>query len=301
MIDLHTHSTFSDGTYTPKQLIQEAAQSDITLIALTDHDCVTGIPDFQKEAANYPNLTAINGSELAADHPKAEIEIIALDIHHLTPFQQRETALLQKRYDNTHKRAEILTRLGMKMSFEDIAVDENGQVRPLIAKPHVVAALLKKGYIQSREEGFALLCENGAAYIAKKDPDLKETMTLIKENGAVAVLAHPVHTKVTGQELYALVETLKKMGLDGIEVFHSDHSPEQMTSYFEIAQQLGLLVSGGSDFHGKNKPDIHLGSGKGNLNTPSFIANTLLERQKQNKTYYNAVLKCIEQQKLHTR
>lgn len=297
MIDLHTHSTFSDGTYTPEEILQEADQSHISIIALTDHDCVSGIPDFQKEAIKYPNLTVINGSELAADHPIAEIEIIALNIQNLTPFQQRQGALIQKRFNNTHKRAEILTRLGMKISFDDIAKDENGQLRSLIAKPHVVAALLKKGYIQNRAEGFALLSETGAAYIPKKDPDLKETIDLIKENDAIAILAHPIHTKVAGQELYELVATLKKMGLDGIEIFHSDHTYEQMLDYFEIAQQLRLFVSGGSDFHGKNKPDIRLGVGKGNLNTPSFIATTLLERKKTNNTYYHSILKCIEQQK----
>lgn len=293
MIDLHTHSTASDGTFSPQELIQAAVKKGLKAIALTDHDSVEGIETFQKEATLYSHITAVNGAELAVSYPEAEIEIIALNIQNLSPFQGRQIKQIQKRMEIALERLKKLSEYGMQLCFNDVALDYNGHKRSQIGKPHIVTALLQKGFIHTRQEGFALLSKNGPAYVPKKDPDLKETISFIRENGAMAILAHPCHTKLTNAQLYKALESMQKMGLSGIEVFHSDQNPQQTSDYFHMARNLGLLVSGGSDFHGTYKPEIQLGSGKGKLHVPDMLLEPLLTREKPKTTYYNTLSKII--------
>lgn len=296
MIDLHTHSLYSDGTISPAQIIEQAATLGLTAVALTDHDSANGLVEFQTAAQKYPSLLALNGAELGIDFKgdeylsqlpvKPVIEIIAMDIQDTAPFCAWGQRVNSFREEANFTRVEKLRALGIDITFNDVIFDEDGKRRNMVGKPHIAAALLKKGYITSMQEAFDKYLNRGMpAYIKQQNPNEIETLDFILQNGAVPILPHPCLTKTKGQDLYRLIKYLKKNGLMGIEVFHSKHSPEQMKEYFEIAKDLNLIISGGSDFHGANKPDIRLGLGRGNLNIPDILLDPILARNPRHVAY----------------
>lgn len=298
MIDLHSHSTASDGQLSPSALVDKAVRIGLSALALTDHDVVSGLDEFQKQADLYPKFKAINGCELGAKH-YANIEIIALDIPDIAPFAEREKKLIDIRNNANKERLEKLASLGMKIDYDEIAFDENGKVRTLIGKPHIVDAMLKHGYISEHAEGYKKYLNKGCpAYVKKQDPDWKETISFIKENGAVAVLAHPRFTGLDGKDLFDAIAEMKQNGLDGIEVFHAEHSPDQMRQYFSIAKELNLIVSGGSDFHGMAHPETELGYGIGkNLNILDGVLDVIINRGQPNFNLYQECLNsCLKGQ-----
>lgn len=295
MIDLHMHSVCSDGTLTPKQLMEKIAAFQITAAALTDHDVVDGCAEFQKAAADY-GIIAVNGSELAVRYPGASMEILALDIpnENLPAFQERQKAMIEERFKVAEERLKLLNNLGVKLSWQDVAFDANGMPRRQIGKPHVVEAMLRLGYIKDWDEGFQRYLNKGCpAYVAKNEPEVKETIAFVLDNGAVPVLAHPVHTKKSGTELFSLISELQKMGLQGIEVFHSDHSSILRRDYLQMAETLKLMASGGSDFHGGAHPGVSLGTGKGDLNIPELVLEAMLARKIDSQAYYGELKKYV--------
>lgn len=272
MIDLHTHSTFSDGTKTPTELIEMAHTIGLKAIALTDHDVIDGIEEFQKAAQKYPDLMAINGTELAVHHT-VNIEILALGIGDLTPYRHRQNELKDIRSQANEKRLKALQALGLDISWQDVAIDENGKPRALIGKPHFAQALFQKGYIRHPDEAYSKYLNKGCpAYVQRQNPTLKETIDFIRQTDAFAVLAHPILTGLNNTDLFELLKNLKSMGLQGVEVFHSDQSEEQSKTYFKMTQELNLIATGGSDYHGDIHPDVKLGTGKGTL----YISDALL-------------------------
>lgn len=275
MIDLHTHSYFSDGADSPKDLIEKAARIGLSAIALTDHDTVDGCTMFQEAALKHPQLTAVNGCEFNVDHP-AVIEIIALNIKDLSPYFERQRLLKTYREEACRQRIEKLTKLGFSLTFEDVAFDKNGKLRPLLAKPHIVNFLYNTKQIAAKEIGYKELLNKGCpAYVEAKAPSPEETLDFIKQTGAVSILAHPCLIRLNECELFDEIKRLKKYGLQGMEVWHSDMSKEQSSLYENWADELNLLKSGGSDYHGENAhPGVQLGVGRGQLN----ISNIYLER-----------------------
>ncbi|MBE6449865.1 MAG: PHP domain-containing protein [Alphaproteobacteria bacterium] len=282
MIDLHTHSTFSDGTDTPSQLVQRAVCLEIEAIALTDHDVVNGCIEFQNAAKKYPDLTAINGCELGVNHP-ANVEIIALCISDLSPYLERQKHLLELRKLANIQRVELLKKAGFNISWNDVAFDEKGEERSVIAKPHIAQFLLKTAQVKDTEFVYKNLLAKGCpAYVKKQEPTVEETLDFIKQTGAVSILAHPCLIRLTGNDLFNEIKYFKQKGLDGIEVYHSDCSDVQMTEYNQIADALGLLKSGGSDYHGQNAhPGVELGIGRKNLNIPKHFLDAILSKQKE--------------------
>ena len=269
MIDLHTHSTFSDGENTPTQLIEMAHNIGLTAIALTDHDVVSGCVELQSAAQKYPDLLAINGCEFKVDHP-ATMEIIALNIQNLAPYLERQNHLIQARKKACMQRLEKLNKLGYHIKWEDVAFDKNNQPRKNFAKPHIVEFLLSSGQIKDRSFAYNQLLDKGCpAYVELNAPSPEETIDFIRQTGAVSVLAHPCLIRLKGQDLYNEVSRLQKCGFQGIEVHHSDMTKEQMEEYCQMADALGLLRSGGSDFHGEGElPEVKLGIGRGQVNIP---------------------------------
>ena len=156
MIDLHTHSCFSDGSDTPAELLKKANEIGLKGLALTDHDSVEGCPSFQEEALKYPNITPINGCEFSVDHP-ATIEILALNITDLAPYKTQQEILKTHRIQACIERIEKLTALGYSIKFEDVAYDEQGILRPLLAKPHIVNFLYQTKQIPDKETGYKKL------------------------------------------------------------------------------------------------------------------------------------------------
>lgn len=277
MIDLHTHSCFSDGSDTPQELIQKAIDIQLEAIALTDHDTVDGCPHFQEEASKHQNIIAINGCEFTIDHPK-NIEIIALNIKNLSPYFERQKMLKEYRNEVAQQRIYKLQNLGFKISFEDILYDEIGQKRTQLAKPHIVNFLHKTKQIPDTKTGYKKLLNKGCpAYVKAKAPTAKDTIDFIRQTGAVSILAHPCLIELKGEDLFNEIKELKKYGLQGIEVMHSDMTEDEMTFYHHIADELNLLKSGGSDFHGENAHyGVKLGVGRGQVNLPCQYLNDII-------------------------
>ena len=295
MIDLHIHSTFLDGVLTPTELMEKIAAIGLTAAALTDHDMVDGCKEFANAAQKYGIIT-INGSELSATYPDVTIEVMALDIpqKNMSYFKDWQNDLITERKKVAKERVNKLNELGIMVDWQKVAFDENGKPRRQIVKPHIVAEMLRLGYINDWDEGFVKFLNKGApAYVHRKEPDAKEVIEFVLDNGAVPILAHPIHTKLKGKELFEFLQKLKKWGLRGIEVFHSDHDTNLKTQYLAMIEELKMISGGGSDFHGGAHPDVKLGSGRGNLKVPDIVLETIVARNPASEAYYNELAKYI--------
>lgn len=281
MIDLHCHSTASDGTDSPTEIIEKAHQIGLTAIALTDHDVIDGLAEFQAAAANHPDLLAISGTELAVECPGASIEILALDIKDTEPFHQRQKKLLNFRDEVLKERVSLLNKLGLEITTEELYLKDDGLKRTVVGRPHIAALMLKKGYVSSIQEAFDKYLRRGApAYVQKKNPPLRETIEFIVEHNAIPSLAHPIHTRLSDDDLFELLKKMKNYGLQAMECYHSNQTAADTQKYLQMAQYLGLFSTGGSDYHGSIHPDIELGKGKGNLSIPDSLLEPFLERRK---------------------
>lgn len=278
---MHCHSTASDGTDSPTKIIEKAHQIGLTAIALTDHDVVDGLAEFQAAAANHPDLLAISGTELAVECPGASIEILALDIKDTEPFHQRQKKLLNFRDEVLKERIFLLNKLGFEITAEELYQKDDGSKRTVVGRPHIAALMLKKGYVSSIQEAFDKYLRRGApAYVQKKNPPLRETIEFIVEHNAIPSLAHPIHTRLSDDDLFELLKKMKNYGLQAMECYHSDQTAADTQKYLQMAKYLGLFSTGGSDYHGSIHPDIELGKGKGNLSIPDSLLEPFLERRK---------------------
>lgn len=281
MIDLHCHSTASDGTDSPSRIIEKAHEIGLTAIALTDHDVVDGLAEFQAAAAKYPGLWAVNGTELAVDCPGASVEILALDIKDVNPFRERQKKLIAFRNQALVERIDKLNGLGIEITAEDVYLKPDGSCRSVVGRPHIAAVLLEKGYVATIQEAFDRYLKRGAAaYVPKRNPPLRETIEFIRSHNAVASLAHPIHTRLDDESLFNLLKKMKDYGLQAMECYHSDQPPADTRKYLQMAGRLGLFATGGSDYHGAVHPDIELGRGKGRLNMPDSLLQPFIERKK---------------------
>lgn len=295
MIDLHMHSVFSDGTCSPDELIDKIAKAGLKAAALTDHDVVDGCCYFAEAAKKY-NILTMNASELSAHYSRVPMEIVALDIpeRNIDAFKERQKIMIEERFKVAKERLELLAKLGIVLDWNDVAYYENGMLRNQVGKPHIVAAMLKNGYINDWDEGFDKYLNRGCpAYVAKKEPEYNEVISFVLDNGAVPILAHPIHTKKQGRELFDLIKELKMCGLKGIEVFHSDHNSLLKQDYLMMIETLGLISSGGSDFHGGAHPNVEVGIGKGDLKVPDIIFDVIKMRENPTMAYYMELAKSV--------
>lgn len=298
MIDLHIHSTASDGFLSPKEILEQALELELDAIALTDHDAVSGISELKKSAKGK-NIQIVNGAELSAYYPDTDMEVLALDIPDvaLKEFKKFQEEELKRRMRITETRLRILNEWGYDIKFEEVAFDENGVERTQIRRPHFVDVLYKKGYIKTPEEAYKkIFVKSGGCYVENKPKDVKDIIGFIKDNGGVAILAHPVHTKKVKDDLYELFVELKGYGLDGVEVIHSSQSKGQRKSYLEMIRDLRMISAGGSDFHGGTAhPENKLGFGKNNnVRIPYFVLSEIIERKNSvADSYYDELEKAI--------
>lgn len=263
--DLHTHSNFSDGTYSPAQLIAEAKRLGLSAIALTDHNTVAGLPDFMA-AGQGSGVEAVPGCEFSADYQEVELHILGLFIapkHYATV-----TALLEKaQQEKERSNRDLVTTLnaaGYDLDYAEICSRCSGQIN----RAHIAAAMVEKGYFATMQEAFkGPLSDQHGFYKRPKRIGAYDCIRFIKSIGAVAVLAHPF-LNLDEAELRAFLPQAVEAGLDGMEVAYSKYSAETMATAFAVADDFGLKYSGGSDFHGGNKPDIALGIGRGSLRIP---------------------------------
>lgn len=272
--DLHTHSNYSDGTFSPAQLIHAAGQLGLTAIALTDHNTIAGLPAFL-EAGQGSAVETVPGCEFSVDYAGKELHILGLFItpaHYQTVTDLLEEAQRDKERSNIELVA-ALNVAGYALDYDTICAKCNGQIN----RAHIAAALVEKGYFSDMQACFrGPLSAKHGLYRQPKRMDAYDCIRFIKSLGAVAVLAHPF-LNLDEPGLRAFLPRAVEAGLDGMEVAYSKYSSETTARAFAVADDFGLRYSGGSDFHGGNKPDIQLGTGRGDLAIPSEWLTALKE------------------------
>ncbi len=284
MIDLHTHTTASDGSLTPKDLLQMAANQSLQALAITDHDTVDGITGLLK--SDFPkSMRFIPGIEISASAPESfsfpgSFHVLG---YFIDPFNKKLaeslTFIKRAREERNPKIIERLNDLGFKISYDDVKYEAGeGQ----IGRPHMARVLINKGYVADFNEAFdSYLGKGKPAFVDKARVSCEAAAEMINSAGGVTVLAHPMYlgdlNKVRNDELEKLLPVLKKLGFGGIEVYYSDHTQEHMEYYTALADRFDLVKTGGSDFHGSSKKEIRLGSGRGNLNVPYEVYENLKE------------------------
>ncbi|MGH9863346.1 MAG: PHP domain-containing protein [Candidatus Acidiferrales bacterium] len=276
MIDLHTHSTASDGTLTPEALVDLAAEKSLTAIALTDHDTVAGIEPATARG-QLKGVHVVPGLEISVRSLAGAMHILGYYVRvEDLKLQTHLAAWCAARQERAQRMVARLNELGYGISYASVQARAGSDS---IGRPHVARALMETGAVRSVAEAFERYLRRGRpAFVPREMPEPKEGIGAIKAAGGVAVLAHPSTLGLKGEELAALVKDLKDCGLDGMEVHWSGHSASQRAVFAQLAQHLSLLETGGSDFHGDNKPGIQLGTGRrGNVRVPDSVLEKLRE------------------------
>ena len=284
-IDLHIHSTASDGSLTPADIIDHAQKLNLAAIAITDHDSVDG----SKEALRIgipPSLHFLTGVEISAAHPpffpgSGSFHILGYAIQlENRDLNQALNRLQDARKNRNPEILKRLNKLGFRISLEEVG-QEVGEVQ--LGRPHIAYAMVKKGFVASVDEAFEkYLGTAKPAYVDKDRIECEQAINLIRAAGGVPVLAHPALLNIEkDQKLDGLLQNLMKIGLAGIEVYYPGHSPQQIQQYTELAAKYGLLMTGGTDFHGSIMPEIKMGSGEGDLFVPYNLYEELMHANNQ--------------------
>ena len=272
-VDLHVHSTFSDGTLTPSDLVREAIKCNLSAFALTDHDTVKGIPE-AIEAAGGHDLEIIPGIEVSTFYLDKEIHIVGLFVDYKSEVFAKE---LDKEVARRNERnlviIERMNEMGIRITYEELQ-----EIFPdrIIARPHFAHILVKHGFAKDIPDAFSkYLAEDMPLYVPRKRNTPKEAIELIKSAGGAAILAHPLLYHLSFGELSKLCRELKEYGLDGIETLYSANRGFDELTVRKLAKEFDLLESGGSDFHGQNKPHIKMGTGCGSLVVPYSLLDKI--------------------------
>jgi hypothetical protein len=281
MIDLHVHSTRSDGTYTPTELVEYAIEKGLTAFALTDHDTTDGLD----EAISYANALraegktdvpeVIPGIELSTNTEDTEVHVAGLFIDKENPeFQNYLKEFVASRNLRNVKMCAKLTEIGIPITAEEL---ESAFPNCILTRAHFASWLREHGYVSSNKEAFdRYLGKRCPCYVPREKITPQKAIALILTAGGIPVLAHPILYRLSDARLEALVATLKEAGLVGIEAIYSTYEPSEERQIRRLAKKYDLLLSGGSDFHGTNKPRIDLGVGLGKL----YVPDELLENMK---------------------
>lgn len=244
-VDLHIHTTASDGKFSPAEIVRKAWERGLTHIAICDHDSIDGIAPANEAASKFPGITVIPGVEINTDIPAGELHILGylFDIEN-AELKSTLEILRNSRIDRAQRMVLKLRKMGLKIDFERVQeLAGSGS----IGRPHIAQALLEKGYINSFREAFTkYISRGGPAYVERDKITPAEAIQLIIRASGIPVLAHPF----TSDNYQVLIEQLRPAGLRGIEVYYNNYSPEQIQGLLEIAGRDQLLVTGGSDFHG---------------------------------------------------
>jgi predicted metal-dependent phosphoesterase TrpH len=269
-IDLHLHTNHSDGSLRPSDVLALAKQAHVTALAITDHDITSGIPEAMA-AGQELGIEVIPGVEVSSFDGRSELHILGYYVECANAsFSSRLAALRASRHRRNPLIIERLRAAGLDVTYDEVRALAKTEA---VGRPHIAQLLMQKKYVSSAKEAFdRYLAEGKTAYVARELPTPAEAIRWIREAKGVAVLAHPTWVKDTGDGLRSCVTALKEAGLGGVEVHYSTHSRSQTAGYLELAQRLGLLVTGGSDFHGITKPEVEVGYGRGDLKVnPSLL------------------------------
>ncbi len=265
-IDLHSHTTASDGSLTPEELVRMAKQQGVTTLAVTDHDTIAGLPQAIAEGERT-GVEVIPGIEISCLYGATELHILGYFINPDDPHLTSALLTYQtSREDRNPRIVQRLQELGCEVSYADIKAAAGNAT---VGRPHIAQALVRKGYVASVSEAFDRYLADGApAYLPRLLPSPAEAIGLIRQIGGVPVLAHPVYASRLNEPFEQVCATLKGLGLLGIEALYSSHNRQQTDYYRSISTNQGLVVTGGSDFHGETKPHLLVGTGYGTLSVP---------------------------------
>lgn len=267
MIDLHSHTSESDGSCSPQQLIAEAVRAGVDCLGITDHDTFAGY-DGASDAAAQAGVELICGIELSTRLHGHSVHLLGyfLDTGLLGAFREWVLELQASRRERNQRLAIRLRELGFNITVEEAQARGGG----MTGRPHFAQIMLEKGYVSNLRQAFdEYLDESAKGYVYRREPSFAEGVRHICDAGGIASLAHPI--RVVG-EIPAMMPELCAAGLNAIEAYHSDHGPAETEVYLGLAKEYGLLVTGGSDFHGALQPDVKLGTGyNGNLHVPQDV------------------------------
>lgn len=272
MIDLHSHTNQSDGTCSPAELIAAAARAGITTLGVTDHDTFAGY-DQALEPARAAGIELVCGIELSTKLQGRSVHLLGY-FPGADPSQQEfRDWVLEMQASRRDRNRRLVARL-QEMGFNITLEEAEARGRGMTGRPHFAALMVEKGYVKDFREAFdKYLDESASAYVYRREPQFSEGVERIRKAGGIASLAHPV--RVNG-DVPGLMPELCGTGLNAIEAFHSDHDRADTEMYLGLAERYGLLVTGGSDFHGAVKPDVMLGTGcRGNLHVPEWVVEKL--------------------------
>lgn len=262
-VDLHTHSTFSDGSDTPTELVASAAAIGLEAVALTDHDNLDGIAEARRAAA-AADIELIPGTELSCEWEPGGLHMLVLWLEpEPGPLQDRLGELQQGRADRNRTIVSNLAEMGISITYEEVLAEAGGTG---VGRPHIAALLVDKGHVTSMNEAFDLYLAAGRpAYADRPRLTSEEAITLARASGAVPIVAHPHTLGLAGPDLDAELARLAGIGLVGLECFYPEYQPDVRLELAERARDVGLIPSGGSDFHGTYKRGLMLGKGYGDL------------------------------------
>jgi len=275
-VDLHIHSTISDGTLTPEQIVQVAQQKGLTAIAITDHDAIDGIAPAM-QAAEGSELRVLPAVEISTEYQGGEVHILGYFIDTHAPRLLGKLQMIREaRRERAAQIAEKLQQLGLAVTAEQIAAEAGAGS---IGRPHVASVLVKAGYVRTAQEAFAqYLIPGRPAYVPRYRLTPAEAIQQIIQAGGLAVLAHP---GIDNAEKW--LGELIEQGLGGLEAYHTSHTSGQTRKFLELAEQLGLLVTGGTDSHGPGGPvPVEIGS----VEVPDECAQRLLQWAQQRQQAY---------------
>ncbi|MDE5718371.1 MAG: PHP domain-containing protein [Lachnospiraceae bacterium] len=271
-IDLHTHTCKSDGSYTPTELVDYAIEKNLAAVAITDHDSIEGLDEAISHAAalterGLPSVEVIPGIEFSTKYEKQDVHIVGLYISYDSgDFKRALHGFVNSRLNRNLKMCENLQSAGIDITYEKLL---HMYPDAVITRAHYASYLLEHRYVKSRQDAFArYLGDHTKYFVPREKVTPSQAVELILRAGGVPILAHPPLYHMGNARLDTLVSLLKADGLMGIEVFYSTYSNQDVRDMQRLADKYDLLVSGGSDFHGANKPGLDLGCGYGRLFVP---------------------------------
>ncbi len=279
-VDLHLHTTASDGVMSPSEIVRYAKTKGLQAIAITDHDTIEGLEEGLSEGKRI-GFEVIPGIEVSAEHSPGSMHLLGffLDIHH--PLLNERLEYLQKaRAERNPKIVDKLSRLGIQITYEEVLKASGGGQ---VGRPHFAQVLLEKKYVRTFQEAFDRFLKKGApAYVDKLRFTTKEALHFINEAKGIAVLAHPNTLNMNGHsELENLLLRLIKEGLKGIEVHYPEHSPLEVAQYKALAEKYRLLITGGTDYHGIERNGLDMGVGRGEMKLPYLMVEELKAARNQ--------------------
>jgi len=278
MIDLHTHSTASDGNKSPKDLISYAASKNISVIALTDHDTISGLKEAKEEAEKL-NITFIPGIELNINWNKGEFHLLGLGLTSCSPLLKDIIQKLQAGRDI--RNLEIINN--MKKANFDVSMEELKDFFPdsILGRPHIAKYLVEKKICKTMQQSFDKYLGKGRPfYVNRIGADLDEAIVAITESGGIPILAHPLSLYLSWGKMEPILQNLKERGIEGLEAFHSGVKKNEALRLEELARKIGVFVTGGSDFHGEHiRKDRKIGYACGGEKIPERLWTEELEPQ----------------------